>query len=184
MANKTEEESKKKPDPYTGEEKPPVEDADKVIEVVPVDPGDREGMDYLLKEETGMDAVAADEDADAVSRRSTRYTEDEAVAEEFEDRQDLAAGRKSLEEELEEHHSVSPELSGGDIDADWQAANAGGEETVGGTAPTPDQDVVDELGKAVGLEYEDDEPLASEEKFLERDRNRYELDPESADDDR
>ena len=39
---------------------------------------------------------------------------------------------------------------------------------------------MDELGKAIGLEYEADEPLATEEKLLERDRNRWELDPESA----
>jgi hypothetical protein len=39
---------------------------------------------------------------------------------------------------------------------------------------------VDELGDAVGLSYEDDEPLQSREKFLKRDRERWELNPESA----
>jgi hypothetical protein len=73
-------------------------------------------------------------------------------------------------------------LSGGDIDAKWQEADVSGEETVGGTSPTPDQDVVDELGQALGITYEDDEPLRTEEKLLERDRNRWELDPESAED--
>ena len=58
-----------------------------------------------------------------------------------------------------------------------------GEETVGGSVPTPDQDIVDELGEAVGLTYEDDEPLHGEEKIRERDRNRWELDPESASED-
>jgi len=66
------------------------------------------------------------------------------------------------------------------LDAAWQLANVAGEETVGGSAPTPDQDVVDELGEAVGLTYEDDEPLNSDRKVLDRDRNRWELNPASA----
>jgi hypothetical protein len=42
--------------------------------------------------------------------------------------------------------------------------------------------VVDELGQALGITYEDDEPLQTEEKLRERDRSRWELDPESAED--
>lgn len=166
-------------DPYTGEESPLAEDAGKVDEVVPVDTGDRWGEDYLLEEETSMDSIAADEDADAVAEESAHYTEDDEIETVFEDRQHLAAGgRKELQEELEEHHSKSPELSGGDLDADWQSADVAGEEAVGGTVPTPDQDVVDELGQALGVTYEDDEPLDGE-KIHERDRNRWELNPES-----
>lgn len=180
MVKANEPKEDRKPDPYTGEEKPPVPDADDVVEIVPVEPDENSGEAYLSKEETSMDALAADANAAAAGERSARFAESEAVADEFRDRQDLAAGRDSLKTALDEHHSVSPELSGGDIDADWQSASAGGEEAVGGTAPTPDQDVVDELGKAIGLEYEADEPLATEEKLLERDRNRWELDPESA----
>jgi hypothetical protein len=166
-------------DPYTGEERPLAEDAGKVDEVVPVDTGDRTGEDYLLEEETSMDSIAADGDADAVAEENAQYTEDEEVETVFEDRQQLAAGgRQELQEELEEHHSKSPELSGGDLDADWQSADMDGEEAVGGTTPTPDQDVVDDLGQALGVTYEDDEPLGGE-KIRERDRNRWELDPES-----
>jgi len=167
-------------DPYTEEERPLAEDAGKVDEVVPVDTGDRSGENYLLEEETSMDRIAADEHADAVAEESAHHTEDEDVETHFEDRQHLAAGgRKELQEELEEHHSKSPELSGGDLDADWQSTDMAGEEAVGGTAPTPDQDVVDELGQALGVTYDDDEPLQGEEKIRERDRNRWELDPES-----
>jgi hypothetical protein len=46
---------------------------------------------------------------------------------------------------------------------------------------TPDQDIVEEIGEAAGLTYEDDEPLGGEDKILDRDRNRWELNPESAD---
>jgi len=168
-------------DPYTGEITPPAEDAGKVEEVVPIDPGDRSGEDYLLEEETALDFVAADEDADAVAEESEHYTEDEEIKDVFEERQELyQSGRKELEEELEERNALSPEISGGDLDADWQAGDSSGEETVGGTTPTPDQDVVEELGEAMGITYKDDEPLHTEEKLRERDRDRWELDPESA----
>ena len=170
-------------DPYTGELKPVPEDADKFIEVVPEETDDRKGKNYLLNEETSMDTYAADADADAVAEQSAHFTEDEDIKADFEERQDLAVGgRDELLEDLEEHHSLSPEISGGDLDASWQTANAAGEETVGGSAPTPDQDVVDELGAAAGLIYEDDEPLNSDAKILDRDRNRWELNPASAED--
>lgn len=168
-------------DPYTGEVTPPAEDAGEVEEIVPVDTGDRSGENYLFEEETSMDHIAADEDADAVAEEAAHYTEDEGIEDIFEDRQQLSVGgRKELKEELEEHNSKSPTLSGGDIDAKWQEADVSGEETVGGTTPTPDQDVVDELGQALGITYEDDEPLRTEEKLRERDRNRWELNPASA----
>jgi hypothetical protein len=149
---------------------------------MPVDSGDREGKNFLLTEETSMDMLAADEEADAVAQRSARYTENETVKGIFKDRQRLASGgREALEEELDEYNSQSPKLTAGDLDASWQSANAAGEETVGGTVPTPDQDVVEELGKAAGLTYQDDEPLDSDEKMRQRDRNRFELDPASED---
>lgn len=177
--DKKQKKKKKAVDPYTGEETPLAEDAGKIDEVVPVDRGDRSGKNYLLEEETVMDHIAADNDADAVSRRSISYTEDEDVETEFEERQQLArGGRQKLEEELGEYHSKSPKLSGGDLDAKWQSADSGGEETVGGSTPTPDQNVVEELGEAVGLTYEDDEPLGGEAKLRKRDRERLEPDQE------
>lgn len=169
-------------DSYTGEEVPVAEDAEKFVEVVPEETDDREGQKYLLEEETSMDALAADENAEEVAELSASYTEDEDIEAHFAKRQQLAvAGRQTLEEELDEYNSQSPELSGGDLDADWQRADQVGEETVGGSVATPDQDVVEELGEAAGLTYEDDEPLGGEDKILERDHNRWELNPESAD---
>ena len=170
-------------DPYTGELKPVAEDADQFIEVVPEETDDRSGKNYLLNEETSMDTYAADADADAVAEQSAHYTDDEDIKEDFDERQDLAlGGRDELLEELDEHHSLSPEISGGDMDASWQTANVAGEEAVGGSAPTPDQDMVDNLGAAAGLTYEDEEPLNSDKKLLDRDRNRWELNPASTDD--
>lgn len=172
---------KKTVDPYTGELKAVPEDADQFIEVVPEETDDRRGSNYLLNEESGMDSYAANADADAVAEQSAHYTEDEDIEADFAARQKLAVGgRDVLREALDEHNSLSPKISGGDLDAAWDMANVSGEEAVGGSVPTPDQDVVDELGKAVGLTYEDDEPLNSDKKVLDRDRNRWELNPASA----
>ena len=171
-------------DSYTGEVKPVVENADKMTEVSPIDTAKQGGKAYLLEEETRLEAMAADEDSEAAAEQAASFTGDEQIKQEFLDRQKLAVnGRKELEEELDEHHSLSPEISGGDLDADWQSASQGGEEAVGGTNPTPDQDIVENLGKAVGLTYRDDEPLQSEEKLLKRDRERWELNPASAEGD-
>jgi len=101
------------------------------------------------------------------------------VLEEFVDAARQSAGGQLLMRELREHHATSPELSGGDIDAAWDRADVG-EETVGGSSPTPDQDVVDQLGEAVGLTYEDNEPLDTERKVAKRDERRWELDPASS----
>jgi hypothetical protein len=101
------------------------------------------------------------------------------VLEEFVDAAKQSSGAQLLFRELREHHATSPELSGGDIDAAWDRADVG-EETVGGSSTTPDQDVVDQLGEAVGLTYEDNEPLDTERKVAKRDDRRWELDPASS----
>lgn len=89
---------------------------------------------------------------------------------------------RELAEVHEADASVSAELSAGDIDARWDQAESGGEETAGGSAPTPDQDVVDEIGKAIGVTYLEGEPLRVGRKEQERDEHRWELDPASAED--
>lgn len=80
-----------------------------------------------------------------------------------------------LKERLREHHSTSPELSGGDIDAEWEESNDDGAESVGGHNPTPDQSDVEENAHAMGIDYQDNEPLDFEEKLKKRDRDRFEL---------
>jgi hypothetical protein len=118
---------------------------------------------------------------DAGDAESMQYEAGEDVQQEFTEAQRLASGGDRLSRELREHNSRTPVLSGGDIDADWARADIG-DETVGGSAPTPGQDVVEELGEAVGLIYEDNEPLHTTEKIDERDRRRWELDPASSED--
>lgn len=92
------------------------------------------------------------------------------------------SGRAELNDKLHKHTSTGPALTAGDVDADWESAESVGDEAPGGDNPTPDQDVVDEIGKALGVEYDDDEELQGGEEIIERDRNRWELDPASSDD--
>jgi len=96
-------------------------------------------------------------------------------------------GEESLQETLhfDEHRGDTrdPEqaaLTGG-VDAAANRVDAG-EEVVGGDNPTPDQDIVDEIGAALGVTYQDDEELKAADKIIERDRHRWELDPASAED--
>ena len=84
-----------------------------------------------------------------------------------------------LKERLREHHSSSPADSGGDIDADWEDVNDSGAESVGGHNPTPDQSDVEANAHAMGIDFQDNEPLDLLEKMEKRDRNRYELDEDS-----
>jgi hypothetical protein len=67
-------------------------------------------------------------------------------------------------------------LSGGDVDADWQRAASSGEEAVGGSVATPDQDVVDEIGRAFGVEQDPDAPVTTSAEILQaRDRHYWHL---------
>jgi hypothetical protein len=62
------------------------------------------------------------------------------------------------------------------VDADWKRAESSGEETAGGSVATPDQDVVDEIGRALGVEQESEaEVTTSEETLRRRDRFRWHL---------
>lgn len=91
------------------------------------------------------------------------------------------SGGEELAEDLREHNALSPTLSGGDVDAAWEEANVG-EESVGGENPTPDQDIVDELGDAMGIPVGAGEALHTTEELEKRDARRWELDPASAED--
>jgi hypothetical protein len=71
---------------------------------------------------------------------------------------------------------TGPALSGGDVDADWQRAASSGEEAVGGSVATPDQDVVDEIGQALGVEQAPDAPVTTSVEILQaRDRHYWHL---------
>jgi len=84
-----------------------------------------------------------------------------------------------LYERLDRNTAASPADSGGDIDADWEEVNTSGSEAVFGDNPTPDQSDVEANAHAMGINYEDNEPLRILEKLEERDADRWELNEES-----
>lgn len=91
-------------------------------------------------------------------------------------------GGRTMRDRANDLNEATPELTGGDIDADYEQANAVGDESVGGTVSTPDMDIVDDLGKAVGLEMDDRAFLRTNEILEQRDDRRWELEPTSSED--
>jgi hypothetical protein len=91
-------------------------------------------------------------------------------------------GRAEIAEERAEHATMTPAITGGDVDADVENAYFSGDEAPGGDNPTPDQDIVDDIGRALGVEYQDNEELRASDKVTARDKHRWELDPASAED--
>ena len=90
-------------------------------------------------------------------------------------------GRAEIAQNLREHRGMT-DLTAGDVDVDVDDAFFVGDEAPGGDNPTPDQDIVDDIGKALGVQYEDNEELRAADKVIERDRKRWELDPASSED--
>lgn len=93
----------------------------------------------------------------------------------------VRTGRAEIAESLEDHRGMTG-LTGGDIDVDAEGAYFTGDEAPGGDNPTPDQDIVDNIGKALGVEYQDNEELQASDKVTKRDKHRWELDPASSED--
>jgi hypothetical protein len=90
-------------------------------------------------------------------------------------------GRAETADNIREHHGMD-DVTGGDPDVDIEDAYFAGEEAPGGDNPTPDQDIVEDIGKALGVTYNDNEELKGADKLVERDKHRWELDPASAED--
>lgn len=84
-----------------------------------------------------------------------------------------------LAQRLRNNTAASPSDAGGDPDASWEDVNDSGTESVSGDNPTPDQSVVEENARAVGVTFEDNEELEVLDKIDRRDRDRFELDERS-----
>jgi hypothetical protein len=73
-------------------------------------------------------------------------------------------------------------VAAGDPDVRAEDAFFTGDEAPGGDNSTPDQDVVDDIGKAVGVQYQDDQELEGGDEVAKRDQHRWEMDPASSED--
>lgn len=144
-----------------------------------VDLSDPEDMEKFARKVT-PDEIPDLVDSDAAEM--AKFTRDEDVLEDFSERQQVTSGTEQIIETLKDYNGESPDLTGEDIDARWEGDHQSGEESVGGSVAVPEQNVVEDLGEALGVEYNDFEPLNTEEKIDARDVHRWELDPASADD--
>lgn len=102
--------------------------------------------------------------------------------EDFSGVDDRDTGKAETLNNLREHTVSEPIISGGDIDTNLQQAEFSGEEAVGGTSPTPDQNNVDEIAASVGTEVFDQEDRYATDELDQRDSQRWELDPKSSED--
>jgi hypothetical protein len=91
------------------------------------------------------------------------------------------SGHAEIMDNLAKHRGMT-DVTVGDVDVSVEDAYFSGDEAPGGDNPTPDQDVVDGIGKALGVEYQDAEELKGTDKVGERDKHRWELDPASSED--
>ena len=95
---------------------------------------------------------------------------------------DVTAGSRKLAERLKNDPLADPTITGGDVDAQWESAQFSGDESAVSSMTTPEQNEVDDIGRAMGVTYQDNEELKAGEKEHERDEKRWELDPASSED--
>src|SRR2546423_6587197 len=112
------------------------------------------------------------------------YENQDVVSEEFqaelnEEIDSAPFNPEEILERIEAHNDVSPADTGGDVDADWEDVDRAGSETFAGDNPTPDQSNVEANAHAMGIDYQDNEPLDLNEKLEKRDRNRWEMEESS-----
>jgi hypothetical protein len=122
---------------------------------------------------------------------SRAYTDDRDVADTFDeslDRAGVETGSREMLKEESLEQGLDLRMAAGDIDqatrfVELTDASTVGQEAVGGAQQPPDQSSVDDIGREVGIEYQDNEPLEVNRKIRERDlTERWELNPASSDD--
>ncbi len=122
-------------------------------------------------------AASENEEIDTTSQDETAFR-----GEDFSGVEDRDTRRARILGDVAEHTINDPIVTGGDIDANLEQAEMSGEEAVGGTSPTPDQNNVDELAAAVGTEVLDQQDRYATDELNQRDSQRWELDPKSSED--
>jgi len=95
---------------------------------------------------------------------------------------DISASAAKLAQRLSEDSLADPSITSGDVDAQWEGAQFSGDESAVSSMTTPEQNMVDDIGQAMGVTYQDNEELKFGEKERSRDQKRWELDPASSDD--
>jgi hypothetical protein len=95
---------------------------------------------------------------------------------------DVSAGSRKLNERYANDGLADPVVTAGDLDAQIEGAQFSGDESAVSSMPTPENNMVDDIGRAMGVTYADNEELKVGEKERSRDLRRWELDPASSED--
>jgi hypothetical protein len=95
---------------------------------------------------------------------------------------DVSAGSRKLNERYANDGLADPVVTAGDLDAQIEGAQFSGDESAVSSMPSPENNVVDDIGRAMGVTYADNEELKVGEKERSRDVHRWELDPASSED--
>lgn len=125
--------------------------------------------------DTSQDIDKTPPSSDPVTDRPPRQAAAEAARTGRED-QSQHIGAQPLGQD---HMASGKPTTADDPDALTEQAKVVGEEAIGGTTPTPDQDNVDEVAKAVGINTQEEEPVDVANEMHRRDDQRFELDPDS-----
>lgn len=154
------------------------------LEEIPVDPSELNTI-TVDDNDDNLDAdddriIDESDDPEMISELSPEITQSLGTG--LQGKPTDRAGRRTHLNQADQFNQASAVLTAGDIDASVEQANAVGDEAVGGTADTPDKDIVDEIGAAVGLEMRDRSSLRTTEFLEKRDDQRWELNPTSSED--
>jgi hypothetical protein len=135
---------------------------------VPLDP-QHDDLDALVLGPTGSDGDITDPDVARVFKEEQiGHGED--------------SGRDHAWHEMKMRGRGETDVTVGDLDVNLEDANFVGEEAMGGGNVPQDANDVEEIGRSVGVTFQDNEPLDIEHKLQARDDDRWELNPASAED--
>ena len=126
------------------------------------------------------DWIAAENDGEEVLLGDLTGTDQSDIF--FDGLTDRDTGMGRVIEKLRLPHLSDSNLTGGDLEDNWYQAEVSGEEAVGGSNPTPDQNVTEDLLVSMGIASTDGQSIRTFPHFTNRDRHRWELEPESSED--
>lgn len=95
---------------------------------------------------------------------------------------DVSASAANLAHRMKDDPMADSTVTGGDPDVQWEGAQFSGDESAVSSMTSPEQNEVDQIGRAMGVTYQDNEELNFGEKEHSRDVKRWELDPASSED--
>src|SRR5256885_16182732 len=68
---------------------------------------------------------------------------------------DVTAGSRKLAERLKNDPLADPNITGGDVDAQWESAQFSGDESAASSMATPEKNEVDDIGRATGVPWQE-----------------------------